>query len=64
MPSFRGKNDHLIGLLNMTPGIEFGGPLIKNKLNFSENMTYEFRKDPVHGLTWPFNRPSPTAWCH
>ena len=53
VPSFRGKNDHLIGLLNMTPGIEFGGPLIKNKLNFSETMTYEFRKDPVHGLSWP-----------
>jgi len=55
VPSFRGKNDHLIGLLNMTPGLEFGGPLIKNKFNFSENMTYEFRKDPVHGLSWPFN---------
>jgi Carboxypeptidase regulatory-like domain len=55
VPSFRGKNDHLIGLLNMTPGLEFGGPIIKNKFNFSENMTYEFRKDPVHGLSWPFN---------
>ena len=55
VPSFRGKNDHLIGLLNMTPGVEFGGPIIKNKLTFSENMTYEFRKDPVHGLSWPFN---------
>ena len=55
VPSFRGKNDHLIGLLNMTPGVEFGGPLIKNKLNFSEDMTYDFRKDPVHGLSWPFN---------
>lgn len=55
VPSFRGKNDHLIGLLNMTPGVEFGGPLIKNKLNFSEDMTYDFRKDPIHGLSWPFN---------
>ncbi len=55
VPSFRGKHDHLIGLLNMTPGVEIGGPLIKNKLNFSETMTYEFRKDPVHGLTWPWN---------
>ena len=55
VPSFRGKNDHLIGLLNMTPGVEFGGPILKNKLSFSENMTYEFRKDPVHGLTWPWN---------
>jgi hypothetical protein len=55
VPSFRGKHDHLIGLLNMTPGMEIGGPLIKNRLNFSETMTYEFRKDPVHGLTWPWN---------
>jgi len=55
VPSFRAKNDHLIGLLNMTPGVEFGGPLIKDKLNFSEDMTYDFRKDPVHGLSWPFN---------
>jgi hypothetical protein len=53
VPSFRGKHGVLIGLLNMTPGVEFGGPLIKNKLNFSETMTYEFRKDPVHGLSWP-----------
>jgi hypothetical protein len=35
--------------------VEVGGPLIKNKLNFSEDLTYEFRRDPVHGLTWPFN---------
>lgn len=55
VPSFRGKHDHLIGILNMTPGVEFGGPLIKDKLNFSETITYEFRKDPVHGLTWPLN---------
>jgi hypothetical protein len=39
----------------MTPGLEFGGPIIKDKFNFSENMTYEFRKDPVHGLSWPYN---------
>jgi hypothetical protein len=40
VPSFRGKHGHLIGLLNMTPGVEIGGPLIKDKLNFSETMTY------------------------
>jgi TonB dependent receptor/Carboxypeptidase regulatory-like domain len=55
VPSFRAKNDHLIGLLNMTPRVVFGGPLIKNKLNFAEHITYEFRKDPVHGLSWPLN---------
>jgi carboxypeptidase family protein/TonB-dependent receptor-like protein len=55
LPSFRGKNDHLIGLANVTPRAEVGGPLIKDKLNFTEDMSYEFRKDPIHGLTWPFN---------
>ena len=53
VPSFRGKNDHLIGIMNITPGVEFGGPIIKNKLNVSEILTYEYRKDPVHGLSWP-----------
>ncbi|MGH9681623.1 MAG: carboxypeptidase regulatory-like domain-containing protein, partial [Candidatus Acidiferrales bacterium] len=55
IPSFRGKNDHLVGLANMTPRVEFGGPLVKNKVNFSEDLTYEFRRDPVRGLTWPYN---------
>src|ERR1019366_9541810 len=55
LPSFRGKNDHLVGIANFTPRVEIGGPLIKNKLNFSEDLGYEFRGDPVPGLTWPYN---------
>jgi len=39
----------------MTPRFEFGGPLVQNKYSFSENLTYEFRRDPVRGLSWPFN---------
>ena len=55
LPSFRGKNDHLVGIANMTPRFEVGGPIVKDKLNFSEDLSYEFRRDPIHGLTWPFN---------
>ena len=55
IPSFRGKNDHLVGLANETPRFEIGGPLVKDKVNFSQDLSYEFRRDPVHGLTWPFN---------
>jgi hypothetical protein len=55
LPSFRGKNDHLVGLANMTPRAEVGGPLVKDKVNFAQDVSYEFRKDPMHGLTWPFN---------
>ncbi len=55
LPSFRGKNDHLVGIANMTPRFEVGGPVVKDKLNFSQDLSYEFRKDPIHGLSWPFN---------
>ncbi len=55
IPSFRGKNDSIVGLANMTPRVVFGGPSIKNKFSFSEDLTFEFRRDPVRGLTWPYN---------
>ncbi len=56
VPSFRGKNDHLVGLANFTPRVEIGGPIVKDKLNFSQDVSYEFRRDPVHGLTLAFQR--------
>jgi len=55
IPAFRGKNDHLVGLANWTPRLEFDGPLIKNKMNFSEEVTYELRRQPVRGLSFPEN---------
>ena len=55
IPSFRGKNDHIVGLANLTPRVQLGGPLIKNKINFSQEVTYEFRRTPIRGLAWPLN---------
>src|SRR5437899_8312847 len=55
IPGFRGKNDHLVGLANWTPRFVFGGPLIKNKMNFTEEVTYELRRQPVRGLSFPEN---------
>jgi hypothetical protein len=55
IPSFRGKNDHLVGLANETPRFEVGGPVVKDKLNFSQDLSYEWRRDPIRGLTWPLN---------
>lgn len=54
-PSFQGKNGQLVGIANWTPRFEFGGPLVKNKINFSQELTYEFRRTPVRGLAWPVN---------
>jgi hypothetical protein len=55
VPSFRAKNQHVIGLSNVTPRVAFGGPILPGKLNFAEDFTYEFRRDPVRGLSWPVN---------
>jgi hypothetical protein len=55
IPAFRAKNGHLVGIANITPRFEFGGPLVANKYSFFEALTYEFRRDPVRGLSWPFN---------
>ena len=55
IPAFRGKNGSLVGLANWTPRFEFGGPLIKNKVNFTEEVTYELRRQPIRGLSFPVN---------
>ena len=54
-PSFRGKNGQLVGIANWTPRFEFGGPLVNNKINFFQELTYEFRRTPTRGLAWPVN---------
>jgi hypothetical protein len=54
-PSFRGKNGHLVGIGEFTPRLAFGGPLIKGRLNFTEELTYEVNNQVVRGLSWPFN---------
>ena len=55
-PSFRGENGHLVGIGAFTPRLLFGGSLIKGKLNFTEELTYETRNQSVRGLSWPFNQ--------
>src|SRR5215472_1859666 len=55
IPRVRGKAGHIVGISDDTPRLFFGGPLVKNKLNFSEAFTYDVRKIPVRGLAWPYN---------
>jgi hypothetical protein len=62
IPGFRGKNGHLQGLSAETPRLYFGGPLLKNKLNFSEAVTYDFKRIPVRGLAWPNNETIRRGW--
>jgi lysophospholipase L1-like esterase len=53
IPGARAKGGHLVGLSNFTPRLFFGGPLIKDKLNFLADITYDINKTPVRGLPWP-----------
>jgi len=55
IPGVRGKAGHIVGISDDTPRLYFGGPLVKDKLNFSEAFTYDVRKTPVRGLAWPYN---------
>lgn len=53
VPSVLGKNDSMVGIAEATPGVDFGGPLISDKLFFSEVFQYDMKKTTVRGLPWP-----------
>jgi Carboxypeptidase regulatory-like domain len=54
-PNPRIKSGTLVGLADYNPRLYFTGPLIKNRLNFSEALAYDIDKQPVRGLAWPHN---------
>jgi hypothetical protein len=53
--SLRGKNGHFVGVGRATPRIVFGGPVLRDKISFSEVFEYDVIRDPVRGLAWPRN---------
>jgi hypothetical protein len=53
IPSVLGKNGSMVGIAEATPGLDFGGPLLKHRLFFSEVFQYEMKKKTVRGLPWP-----------
>jgi hypothetical protein len=55
LPTFRGKNDHVVGVQYFKPRALISGPLIKKKLSFTEAIDYDFDRKPIRGLPWPLN---------
>lgn len=55
LPDFRFKGGHLVGVAEDTPRLNFNGPLIKNRLYFSQSLAYTIAKTPVRGLAFPGN---------
>ena len=56
LPDFRIRSYHVHGVRDATPRLNFEGPLIKDKLFFSEGFEYEVQKTPVITLPFPDNQ--------
>jgi hypothetical protein len=56
LPDFRIRSYHLRGIRDATPRLNFEGPLVKDKLFFSEGFEYEDRKTSVLTLPFPNNQ--------
>ena len=55
LPEFRYLGGSLRGLKDATPRVTFNGPLIKNKLYFSQGIEYAIKKHRVLSLPFPNN---------
>jgi Carboxypeptidase regulatory-like domain len=55
LPDFRIRSDHIRGIRDAAPRVTFNGPLIANKLYFSEGLEYDLQKRPDRTLPFPFN---------
>jgi Carboxypeptidase regulatory-like domain len=56
LPEFRIRSWHLRGLKTATPRLNFEGPLIPNRLYFTEGFEYEVRRTSVYTLPFPHNQ--------
>jgi hypothetical protein len=55
VPDPRIKSGHIVGIADDEPRFYLTGPLITDKLNFSEAFEYDVNNQPVRGLAWPVN---------
>ena len=52
-PNPRFETGTLMGIADFNPAVYFTGPIIANRLNFSESAVYDADKQVVRGLAWP-----------
>jgi hypothetical protein len=55
LPEFRIRSGHLVGLKSATPRLSFGGPIIADRVSFSEGMEFVDNKVEVRTLPFPVN---------
>ena len=62
VPTPRFEAGHLVGIQSDAPRLYFSGPLMGDKLTFSEAFTYDYSAQPVRGLAWPNNQTRKQGW--
>lgn len=55
LPDLRFRNGKISGIAEDTPRLTLSGPLIANRLYFSQSLTYNYARTPVRGLDIPFD---------
>jgi hypothetical protein len=62
VPTPRFRSGHLVGIQSDSPRFYLSGPLLSDKLTFSEAFTYDYSVQPVRGLAWPNNETKKEGW--
>jgi len=62
VPTPRFEAGHLVGIEDDSPRLYFSGPIIGDKLTFSQAFTYQYSTEPVRGLAWPNNQRRQQGW--
>ncbi|MDQ6787086.1 MAG: TonB-dependent receptor plug domain-containing protein, partial [Acidobacteriota bacterium] len=55
LPDFRFVGGKIVGIQDDAPHVNFNGPIIKDRLFFSQSLGYTISKQPVRGLFFPNN---------
>ncbi len=55
LPDFRFVKGKIVGIQDDSPHVNFNGPIIKDRLFFSQSLGYTISKMPVRGLVFPNN---------
>jgi hypothetical protein len=55
LPEFRIRSGHLVGLKSATPRLSFGGPIVPDRISFSEGMEFVDNKAEIRTLPFPVN---------
>jgi hypothetical protein len=55
LPDLRFVGGKVVGIAEDTPRLNFNGPIFKDRLFVSQSLAYNIAKEPVRGLSFPFN---------